>query len=128
MAISLNDPKLTSQLTEICLHYYNNISNLIFKMERCTYTIKEAHADLNALDFGKDPLELKNYIKKRLDKNDVKQIMGAWSYKDKTFHQRFMQNCRSVNPHQCLWSAHFPYKSHFSVQIVTSKTLTFHNT
>ncbi|XP_076808670.1 uncharacterized protein LOC143451813 [Clavelina lepadiformis] len=44
-------------------------------MESCTYTIKEAHADLNALDFGKDPLELKNYIKKRLDKNDVKQIM-----------------------------------------------------
>ncbi|CAK8695130.1 unnamed protein product [Clavelina lepadiformis] len=59
---------------EICLHY-NNISNLILKMESCTYTIKEAHADLNALDFGKDPLELKNYIKKRLDKNDVKQIM-----------------------------------------------------
>ena len=44
-------------------------------MENSTYTIQKAFEDINSLDFGSDHLQLKKYIKKRLEKNDVKIIV-----------------------------------------------------
>ena len=62
-----NEQKLTSQLTEI-IQCYNGLRNLILKMENSTYTIQKAYDDNNSLGFGSDPLRLKKYIKKRLEK------------------------------------------------------------
>ena len=70
----VNEQKLASQLTEIS-QCYNGLSNLILKMENSTYTIQKAYEDINSLGFGSDPLQLKKYIKKRLEKNDVKIIV-----------------------------------------------------
>ena len=44
-------------------------------MENSTYTIQKAYKDINSLGFGSDSLQLKKYIKKRLEKNDVKIIV-----------------------------------------------------
>ena len=44
-------------------------------MENSTYTKQKAYEDINSLCFGSDPLQLKKYIKKRLEKNDVKIIV-----------------------------------------------------
>ena len=71
---AVNDEKLTSQLTEIS-QSYSGLTNLILKMESCTYTVQEAYDDINSLDLGSDPLQLRKYIKKRLEKNDVKTIV-----------------------------------------------------
>ena len=65
---------MTSQLTEIS-QCYNGLTNLILKMENFTYTIQKAYEDINSLCFESDPLPLKKYIKKRLEKNDVKIIV-----------------------------------------------------
>ena len=70
----VNEQKLTSQLTEIS-QCYNGLTNLILKMENSTYTIQKAYEDINSLGFGSDSLQLKKYIKKRLEKNDVKIIV-----------------------------------------------------
>ena len=70
----VNEQKLTSQLTEIS-QCHNGLRNLIIKMENFTYTIQKAYDDINSLGFGSNPLRLKKYIKKRLEKNDVKIIV-----------------------------------------------------
>ena len=70
----VNKKQLTSQLTEIS-QCYNGLRNLILKMENSTYTIQKIYDDINSLGFGSDPLQLKKYIKKRLEKNDVKIIV-----------------------------------------------------
>ena len=44
-------------------------------MKNSKYTIQKAHDDINSLGFGNGPLRLKKYIKKRLEKNDVKIIV-----------------------------------------------------
>ena len=70
----VNEQKLTSQLTEIS-QCYNGLRNLVLKMENATYTIQKGYVDINSLGFGSDPLRLKKYIKKRLEKNHVKIIV-----------------------------------------------------
>ena len=70
----VNEQKLTSQLTEIS-QCYNGLRNLILKMENDTYAIQKDYDDINSLGFGSDPLRPKKYIKKRLEKNDVKIIV-----------------------------------------------------
>ena len=70
----VNEQKLTSQLTEIS-QCYNGLRNLVLKMENATYTIQKGYVDINSLGFGSDPLQLKKYIKKRLEKNHVKIIV-----------------------------------------------------
>ena len=70
----VNEQKLTSQLTEIS-QCYDGLTNLILKMENSTYTIQKAYEDINSLGFGSDPLQLKKYVKKRLEEIDVKIIV-----------------------------------------------------
>ena len=70
----VNEQKLTSQLTEIS-QCYNGLRNLILRMENSIYTTQKAYDDINSLGFGSDPPRLKKYIKKRLEKNDVKIIV-----------------------------------------------------
>ena len=41
-------------------------------MECCTYTVPEAYDVINFLDLVSKSLQLRKYIKKRLEKNDVK--------------------------------------------------------
>ena len=69
----VNEQKLTSQLTEIS-QCYNGLRNLILKMENSTYTIQKAYDDINSLGFGSDPLRLKKYIKKRLEKEIIVEL------------------------------------------------------
>ena len=55
----VNEQKLTTQLTEIS-QCYNELSNLILKMENSTYTILKAYKDINSLGFGSDPVQMKS--------------------------------------------------------------------
>ena len=70
----VNEQKLTSQLTEVS-QCYNGLTNLILKIENSTCAIQKAYDDINSPDCGSDPLQLKKYIKKRLEKNDVEIIV-----------------------------------------------------
>ena len=87
----VNEQKPTSQLTETS-QCYNGLTNLIPKMENSTYIIQKAYSDTNSLVFGSDPLQLKKYIKKRLEKNDVK-IFVELSRPDisPALHAKFLQ-------------------------------------
>ena len=40
-----------------------------------TFTIQKAYEDMNFFGFESDPLQLKKYIEKRLEENDVKIIV-----------------------------------------------------
>ena len=44
-------------------------------MECCTDTVQEAFDDINSLDLGSETLQLRKYIKKRFEKNNVKTIV-----------------------------------------------------
>ena len=101
----VNEQKLTSQLTEIS-QCYNGLTNPILKMENPTYTIQKAYEDINSLGFGSDPLQLKKYIKKRLEKNNVKIIVEL-SRPD--IPPALYANCCNVNLLQHLWSGRFPF-------------------
>ena len=48
---------------------------LIKKMQSNNYSISEAIADLNSLDFKNDPANIQQYILRRLQTNDLKKII-----------------------------------------------------
>ena len=54
---------------------YARLLNLIHKCEFRSYSITQAFKDINELDFGNDSCKLKDYIRKRLDKNQLKEIV-----------------------------------------------------
>ena len=52
------------------------LTTIIKKMESSKYSIREAHSDINKLDFKEDSASVMPYIAKRMNKNsDVSAIM-----------------------------------------------------
>lgn len=71
---AIADESLASDLAAIQRNYMN-LAELVFKVEKQSYTVEEAFSDLNRLSFGDDS-SLKNYLIKRMDKNcDLRNIM-----------------------------------------------------
>ena len=73
---AVNDPKVAKLLAEIHREY-KMLPKMIQKIECSKYTIREAHADISALDLKKDCVGIGAYIKKRMLKNcDMENIIN----------------------------------------------------
>ena len=58
------------------IQQYRPLRALINKCESTDYTMVEAMNDCQALHFDSDPCDILNYMKQRLDKNDLRSIMA----------------------------------------------------
>ena len=58
---------------------YKGLAELVLEFESRDCTIERALKKVNSLDFGSDPCAIKNYLEKRLKKNDIEMIMIAES-------------------------------------------------
>ena len=73
---AVNDPNVDKLLAEIHRDY-QVLPKMIQKIESWKYTLKEAHADISAIDLKEDCAGIGAYIKKRMLKNcDVENIVN----------------------------------------------------
>jgi len=74
---SLQTPSLATQLHKI-KDQYERLVNLIDIMESAKCTIKEAvQQAIQGLDFGEDTCNISRYIKKRIENNDILEVMSV---------------------------------------------------
>ena len=73
--VSLQKSGLASQLLKI-KDQYECLIKLKEKMESAKYTIKEAVQTIQELDFGEDTYNMNQYIKKRMQNNDISQVIN----------------------------------------------------
>ena len=73
--ISLQKSGLAAQLLKI-KDQYECLVKLIEKMESAKYTIKEAMQAIQKLDFGEDTCNINQSIKKRMQNNDIFEIIN----------------------------------------------------
>ena len=75
--VSLQKSGLAGQLLKI-KDQYECLVKLIEKMENAKYTIKEAVAvqTIKKLDFGEDTCNINQYIEKRMQNNDISEIIN----------------------------------------------------
>ena len=72
---AVNSDSVASSLVKIQRDYME-LPKYIMKMENSKYSIREAHADITALDLKQDCVKIMPYIRKRMEKNsDVNSIM-----------------------------------------------------
>ena len=72
---ALESPGLISNLKRISMQY-GCLATTAIEMECSHYTIEQALTKLTTLDFGADDINIKDYIVKRLDKNDLLKIQS----------------------------------------------------
>ena len=72
--VSLQKNGLAGQLLKI-KDRYECLAKLIEKVEIAKYTIKEAVQAIQELDFGEDSCNISHYIKKRMQNNDISEII-----------------------------------------------------
>ena len=72
--ISLQKSGLAGQLLKI-KDQYECLVKVIEKMESAKYTVKEAVQAMQELDFGENTCNIKQYIKKRMQNNDISEII-----------------------------------------------------
>ena len=73
--VSLQKSGLTGQLLKI-KDQYECLVRLIKKMESAKYTIKEAVQAIQELDFGENSWNINQYIKKKMQNNDISEIIN----------------------------------------------------
>ena len=73
--VSLQKSGLAAQLLKI-KDQYNCIAKLTEKMKSARYTIKETMQAIQELDFGEDTRNINQYIKKRMQNNDISEIIN----------------------------------------------------
>ena len=73
--VSLQKSGLAGQLLKI-EEQYECLVKLVEKMESAKYTIKEAVQAIQELDFGEDTCNINQYIKKRMQYNDISEIIN----------------------------------------------------
>ena len=71
--VSLQKSGLTGQLFKI-KNQYECLVKFIEKKESAKHTIKEAVQAIQELDFGKDTCNINQYIKKRIQNDDISEI------------------------------------------------------
>ena len=74
--ISSQKNGLADQLLKI-KYQYECLVKVIEKMESAKYTIKEAVQAIQELDFGEDTCNIKQYIIKRMQNNDISEVMST---------------------------------------------------
>ena len=73
--VSLQKSGLAGQLLKI-KDQYECLVKLIEKMESAKYTIKEVVQAIQELDFGQDTCNINQYIKNRMQNNDISEIIN----------------------------------------------------
>ena len=73
--VSLQKSGLVDQLLKI-KDQYECLVKLIEKMESAKYTIKEAVQAIQELDIGEDTCNINQYIEKRMQNNDISEIIN----------------------------------------------------
>ena len=73
--VSLQKNVLAGQLLKI-KDQYECVVKLIEKMESAKYTINKAVQAIQELDFGEDTCNIKQYIQKRMQNNDISEIIN----------------------------------------------------
>ena len=73
--VNLQKYGLASQLVKI-KDQYECLVKLIEKMESAKYTIIEAVQAIQELDFGENACNINQYIKKRMQNNDISKIIN----------------------------------------------------
>ena len=72
----VENPNIVGFLMEI-ERCYSCLTNIIFKFENASCGILKAYNSMNELDFGDDPCDISGYIKKRLQKSEILDIVNA---------------------------------------------------
>ena len=73
--VSLQKSGLAGQLLKI-KDQYECLVKLIGKMKSAKYTIKEAVQAIQELDFGEDTCNVNQYIRKRMQNNDISEVIN----------------------------------------------------
>ena len=73
--VSLQKSDLAGQLHKVN-DQYECLVKFMEKMERAKYTIKEAVQAIQEFDFGEDTCNINQYIKKRMQNNDISKIIN----------------------------------------------------
>ena len=73
--VSLQKSGLAGQLLKI-KDQYECLVKLIEKMKSANYTITEAVQAIQEVGFGEDTCNINHYIKKRMQNNDISEIMN----------------------------------------------------
>ena len=73
--VSLQKSGFANQLLKI-KDQYECLVKLIEKMKSAKYTIKEAVQAIQKLDFGEDTCNINQYIKNKMQNNDISEIIN----------------------------------------------------
>lgn len=72
---ALQSNNISQQLREI-FSYYLQIKDLIMYSERSDSTIDDLYFKIKSLSFGNDPCQIKDYVEKRLQKNEIARLLN----------------------------------------------------
>lgn len=87
---------LVKELTEIEANY-KQLSNLIEKFESPNFTILEATNELLNINLGRDPCKVHDYLKKRLEKNEILEIVNCSREAISPSIYAFLQKCQATS-------------------------------
>ena len=73
--VSINAQSLPQDLMKINTEY-KSLASLVSQMENTKYTIRATYNDLTKLGFGDDSCVIAAYVRKRLEKNELLEIMA----------------------------------------------------
>ena len=91
--VSINAQSLPQDLMKINTEC-KSLACLVFQMEDTKYTIRAAYNDLTKLGFGDDSCAIAAYIRKRLKKNDLSEIMAMNRQKISPTVYGLLQHCQ----------------------------------
>ena len=66
-------------------------------MESAKYTIKEAVQTIQELDFGEDTCNVNQYIKRKMQNNDISKIINMERQDTSPFVYHMLQNCQPTS-------------------------------
>ena len=87
---------LAGQLLKI-KYQYECLVKLIEKMKSAKYTIKEAVQAIQELDFGEDTCNINRYIKKRMQNNDISEIINMERQDISSVYHMLIKTCPTYN-------------------------------
>ena len=94
--VSLQKSGLAGQLLKI-KDQYKCLAKLIEKMESAKYTIKEALQAIQELGFGEDTCNVNQYIKKRMQNNDISKIINMERQNTSPAVYHILQNSQTTS-------------------------------
>ena len=94
--VSLTKSGLAGQLLKIKDQYQCQVK-LIEKMESVKYTIKETVQAIQELNFGEDTCNIKQYIKKRMQNNDISKTIDMERQDISLAVYHMLQNSQSTS-------------------------------